>query len=398
MDFSLGGAWNKLKGFDMNKAAADPMFQMGLGLLGSRGDNAVEQGLLGMQRATQYQTLQAEQERKAKLLQIAEQDRARKIAAEEARKKALGQAAGQALMSGNVEPWQATLMGNPDTADIGYKALLAGMDKGQAPYLMSPDQLSQAGFQPGSVVSYSPNKGYNVLQKPVTPDSVSAPANVREWEYYNNLTPEQQARYLDMKRNGQLVAGTPYNPVGGFGMPPEDVAKMKADQAAKIAAQEQAIKMSGQAFEQLRPVSASIALLNEADALLEAGADTGPVMSKMPSIMQVSVALDNVQAQLGLNVIENTTFGALSEAELKFALDTAMPVGLDQPALRDWIKRKRDAQMKLYRYLQDAAIYLGTPGNTIADFLKDRRSSHVRPSGSEVKRKRYNADGTLVNQ
>lgn len=39
--------------------------------------------------------------------------------------------------------------------------------------------------------------------------ATSAPANVREWEYYNGLTPEQQTQYLTMKRaNPYLDIGT----------------------------------------------------------------------------------------------------------------------------------------------------------------------------------------------
>ena len=65
----------------------------------------------------------------------------------------------------------------------------------------------------------------------------------------------------------------------------------------------------------------------------------------------------------------------MSEAELKFALDVALPKNLKGPALKEWLQKKKESQVKLVDYLEDAAIFLGTPGNTIADFLEERKST-----------------------
>ena len=52
---------------------------------------------------------------------------------------------------------------------------------------------------------------------------------------------------------------------------------------------------------------------------IDAGADTGFIASKVPSLTEASILLNNMQSQLGLDLIQNTTFGALSESELNFA-------------------------------------------------------------------------------
>lgn len=136
---------------------------------------------------------------------------------------------------------------------------------------------------------------------------------------------------------------------------------------------EEAIKQSVQAFQQLPAVRKNINNYNEAIRLIDEGAGTGVVQSMLPSIRSASIQLDNMQGQLGLDVIGNTTFGALSENELKFALDTSLPTDLRGEELKKWLIRKREAQQKLHDYVEEAAIFLGTPGNTIADFLKMKK-------------------------
>jgi len=135
-------------------------------------------------------------------------------------------------------------------------------------------------------------------------------------------------------------------------------------------AQTQALK----AFEGVAGAREKIKLFDEAIDLLRNGAGTGSVERIFPSFKAASVALDNVQGRLGLNVIQNTTFGALSEAELKFALSTALPTGLNEPQLAEWIKQKRDATDKLADYLTNAAIFLSKPGNSIGDFLRTQKT------------------------
>jgi len=84
---------------------------------------------------------------------------------------------------------------------------------------------------------------------------------------------------------------------------------------------------------------------------------------------------------MGLNVIQNTTFGSLSEEELKFALNTTMPQGLNSAELKAWMIRKRDTQKKLAGYLEESAIFLGTPGNTVSDFLQMKRDESLQATG-----------------
>lgn len=148
-----------------------------------------------------------------------------------------------------------------------------------------------------------------------------------------------------------------------------DLKKAPIVEASKAAAK-QAIAMSGKAFERLEGIAEGIGQIDEAISLIDEGAKSGVIASKLPSISKASIGLDNLQKRMGLNVVSNTTFGALSEGELGLALDTALPTKLSPPDLRRWLVQKKLAQTKLQNYLSDAASFLGTPGNTIADFIQ----------------------------
>lgn len=134
-----------------------------------------------------------------------------------------------------------------------------------------------------------------------------------------------------------------------------------------------AIKRSEAAFDQLTKTRVNISNLDEAIRLSESGAATGPIAKLFPSFRAASVELKNLQGRLGLDVVGATTFGALSESELKFALNTALPTDLRPGPLQDWLRRKKAAQEKLANNLEELAIFLGTPGNTTAKFLESKK-------------------------
>lgn len=161
-------------------------------------------------------------------------------------------------------------------------------------------------------------------------------------------------------------------------------AELQGLRAGERSAASESIKQSIEAFKGLKSVKTSISNLEEGMKLIDEGAETGVVASRLPSVKAASIKLDTLQGQLGLDVIGNTTFGALSEAELRFALDTALPKKLQPEELKKWMKEKRDAQIKLSNYLEDAAIFLGTPGNNVADFLEMKRQEQKDEQSQET--------------
>ena len=79
------------------------------------------------------------------------------------------------------------------------------------------------------------------------------------------------------------------------------------------------VSQMGQAAEKIDAANANILVLDEALAALDSGAGTGPISSLLPTIRSSSLRLREAQRKLGLNIVSETTFGALSEGELRLA-------------------------------------------------------------------------------
>lgn len=155
---------------------------------------------------------------------------------------------------------------------------------------------------------------------------------------------------------------------------PQQEADIDVDKASRVALAKQASEASKEAFDGLKNVRSTIANMNDAIKALNKGAETGPIISRLPSFRAAAIELDNIKGRMGLDVVGATTFGALSESELAFALDTALPTSLEPKELREWLKRKKESQTKLAKGLREAASFLGKPGNTIAGFIEQQEA------------------------
>lgn len=123
------------------------------------------------------------------------------------------------------------------------------------------------------------------------------------------------------------------------------------------------------AFKSVAKARKNIANYDRAISAIDEGAKTGVITRMFKSFRESTIRLEQAGRELGLDVIGSVTFGALSEGELNLAMDTAMPTNLAPPELRKWLVERRDAQRKLAGYFEDAGVYLGTPGNTIATWI-----------------------------
>lgn len=150
--------------------------------------------------------------------------------------------------------------------------------------------------------------------------------------------------------------------------------------AATVESGKQAIAKSGEAFDALSKVNNNILTIDTAIAALDAGANAGAIARYAPDISGASASLTNAMNRLGLDVIGSVTFGALSEAEMKLAMETAVPRNLDDAELRQWLVEKKAAQVKASDALYAAAQYLGTPGNTLTGWLKEKKQTDAAPA------------------
>jgi hypothetical protein len=129
-------------------------------------------------------------------------------------------------------------------------------------------------------------------------------------------------------------------------------------------------KEAQKAFNNIGKVRQNLSNLDAAVAALDAGANTGVISNKFPNWKASTIELRNIQNRLGLDVVGSVTFGALSEGELSLALETALPLNMNERQLRDWLIRKKDAQSKVADYLSEQARYLSVPGRTIGNWIE----------------------------
>ena len=158
--------------------------------------------------------------------------------------------------------------------------------------------------------------------------------------------------------------------------------ELGGEAAGAKAAGEQAIAKAGEAYDNLQKVRKNISNVQTAIDAIDAGAEAGAIQKYFPDITEASASLTNAMNQLGLDVIGSVTFGALSEGEMKLAMETAVPRNLDGPELRQWLVQKKAAQEKAAAALREAALYLGKPGNTLSGWLEEQGISAGAGSGS----------------
>lgn len=141
------------------------------------------------------------------------------------------------------------------------------------------------------------------------------------------------------------------------------------------------IDQGRQALETIPKIRSNLSNLKRAKELVDKeGAQTGAIAERFPSWRASTIELLNLRNQLGIDVINSATFGALSEAELELALQTALPTKLNQGELLKWIQNKIDAQEKLAEYLENAALFF-LRGGSAADWLEQERTR--RQGGEE---------------
>ena len=232
----------------------------------------------------------------------------------------------------------------------------------------SPDAMSTASVQSATTLDdgtivYAMTDGSRIVRGPAG-DVLEGQAAADAIRTAREYTVENQTDIAQGRRTGTLNAD--------IGLGGEAAGSVKAGEAA--------IGLGQDAWASYGKLQSGIANIDEAIAAIDAGARSGAIERYFPNISEQSASLRNAMDRMGLDIISATTFGALSEGELRLAMDTAVPRNLDEPALRAWLVRRRDAQSKVAAMLADSAQFLSTPGNTLAGWIAKNRGAAV-PTG-----------------
>lgn len=205
----------------------------------------------------------------------------------------------------------------------------------------------------------------------------------------SELTPEQQAKVsgaLDAEAKRQATA---YGLKVGAGLderlgkePELKSAITQAEQDVKLAttpeierktleAKDRAAA-SAEAVDKVMSIESGLSIYDNMIAEIDNGANTDAFTAWTPTIKDSTRRFEQGARELGLGVISNTTFGALSDAELRLAMETAVPL-LQPKAMRQLLIDKKAAQQKLADSMYEYALFLDG-GGTKAEWLKQQRA------------------------
>lgn len=233
--------------------------------------------------------------------------------------------------------------GNPRETMQVYQALRAGQPKAALEMIGNFRQL----FDPSFKVEGASEKQFAPDVSPIQTD----PESGQQYVVVTDRNTGQPER-VDIQ--------------GGKALTPDQ----KMQREVRLSLLDDARKVSKDAFDQLSGIRSTIGNYDDAIAAIDEGASSGVVDRFLPSFRESTVKLENAAQRLGLNVISATTFGALSEGELRLAMSTAVPTNLKPKELRSWLVEKKKSQMKLAKELSRMAVKLGKGKTTIAEYLE----------------------------
>ena len=114
------------------------------------------------------------------------------------------------------------------------------------------------------------------------------------------------------------------------------------------------------------------------DALKNHGAKSGFFTSMLPAFDAGTAQLRSMANQLGIDVVNSATFGALSESELRLALATQLDLNLSEPELMKQIEAQIRAKDKMRQELFKMAQDL-TSGVRYSDYIKQYKFVPLAP-------------------
>jgi hypothetical protein len=173
-------------------------------------------------------------------------------------------------------------------------------------------------------------------------------------------------------QTGQLY-GVQYDPnsgkytrvdvAGAVGETPSEVLSRETETDLEIMDRERAMTAGQEAFVAAERATGTIDTLNRALDSLEAGGESGFIQSYLPSFNAATTTLRQAATEMGIDLIQSATFGALSESELKLALSSTIDLNLPPAELRQLLRNKirvqkilRDELMKKARELSAGKV------------------------------------------
>lgn len=138
---------------------------------------------------------------------------------------------------------------------------------------------------------------------------------------------------------------------------------------------------AGDAVDKALSIETGLGVYDKLISEIDNGANTSVFTSWAPSISDATRRFEQGARELGLGVISSTTFGALSEGELKLAMETAVPK-LQPAAMKQWLIDKKAAQQKLADQMFKYAEHLENGGTKVSWVKMQKEMKNQGGSGN----------------
>lgn len=172
---------------------------------------------------------------------------------------------------------------------------------------------------------------------------------------------------------------TRVNVPGATALTPAQEQEMEIESQVRLADREQAQRIGFDAFQRADQLGESIGSLYTAYNAIDEGAESGMFRSMLPAFDSSTAQLRTVASQLGIDVINSATFGALSEKELQLALSTELDLSLPPAELRKQVEDRIRAKDALRVELIKAARELTSGNMTYSQFIKQYQAVPMAP-------------------
>ena len=172
---------------------------------------------------------------------------------------------------------------------------------------------------------------------------------------------------------------TRVNVPGATSLTPAQEQQMEIEGEIRLADREQAQNIGFDAFKRADQLGESIGSLYTAYNAIDEGAESGMFRNMLPAFDASTAQLRTVASQLGIDVINSATFGALSEKELQLALATELDLSLPPAELRKQVEARIRAKDKLRVELIKAARELTSGNMTYSQFIKQYQALPMAP-------------------
>ncbi|WP_299083046.1 hypothetical protein [uncultured Paraglaciecola sp.] len=164
----------------------------------------------------------------------------------------------------------------------------------------------------------------------------------------------------------------------------ENALKVATDYAAEV-------------YEKAGPISGSISSLEEGIRLVEEGAETGVFKSRVPTLNQNTLRLRQLANRFGLDIVGQYTFGALSEKELRLAIETGSPPkNLNTSQTKQWFEDRLTAQRKLLTAIEEVASFLGSGNKTIPEWIQNKNDTRRQPAAASASKPPAGVDRVIT--